>query len=154
MRVSPVGANGFDGCSPAQIGLGTTDEPTCPDASKIGSATIATPLLSQPLTGSVYLATPNDNPFGSPLAIYLVAEGPGLIVKLPWEVQEDPDTGELTASVRRLPAAAALEPASGALRRAACVDDVAGRVRDLHDVRAGGVVERDRGRVGVELRGE
>ena len=97
VRVSPVDANGFDGCSSAQIGLGTTAEPTCPDASKIGSATITTPLLLQPLTGSVYLATPNDNPFGSALALYLVAEGPGLIVKLPWEVQEDPDTGQLTA---------------------------------------------------------
>jgi hypothetical protein len=97
VRVSPVGANGFGGCSPAQIGLGTTAEPTCPDASKIGSATITTPLLAQPLTGSAYLATPNDNPFGSALAIYLVAEGPGLIVKLPWEVDEDPDTGQLTA---------------------------------------------------------
>ncbi|HKG40421.1 MAG TPA: hypothetical protein VKB25_15645 [Conexibacter sp.] len=95
MRVSPVGANGFAGCSPAQIGLQTTAEPTCPDASKIGSATIATPLLEQPLTGAVYLATPNDNPFGSALAIYLVAEGPGLTVKLPWEVQEDPETGDL-----------------------------------------------------------
>ena len=98
VRVSPVGANGFAGCSPEQIGLDTTDEPTCPDASKIGSATIATPLLPQPLTGSVYLATPDDNPFGSALAFYLVAEGPGLIVKLPWEVQEDPETGELTAA--------------------------------------------------------
>jgi len=101
--VSPVGANGFDGCSPAQIGLGTTAEPTCPDASKIGSATITTPLLSHPLTGSAYLATPNDNPFGSALAIYLVADGPGLIVKLPWEVQEDPDTGQLTAISDDLP---------------------------------------------------
>jgi hypothetical protein len=97
VRVSPVGANGFSGCSPGQIGLHTTAEPTCPDASKVGSATIATPLLSQPLTGSAYLATPNDNPFDSALAIYLVAEGPGLIVKLPWEVEEDPDTGDLTA---------------------------------------------------------
>jgi hypothetical protein len=97
VRVSAVGENGFDGCSPAQVGLHTTAEPTCPDASKIGSATIATPLLPQPLTGSAYLATPDDNPFGSALAIYLVAEGPGLIVKLPWEVEEDPDTGELTA---------------------------------------------------------
>jgi hypothetical protein len=98
VRVSPVGTNGFAGCSPAQIGLHTTTEPTCPDASKIGSATITTPLLSQSLTGSVYLATPNDNPFGSALAIYLVAEGSGLSVKLPWEVQEDPDTGVLTAA--------------------------------------------------------
>jgi hypothetical protein len=98
VRVSPVGANGFEGCSSAQIGLDTTDEPTCPDASKVGSAAIVTPLLSQPLTGSVYLATPDDNPFGSALALYLVAEGPGLIVKLPWEVDRDPATGQLTAA--------------------------------------------------------
>ena len=97
VRVSPVGENGFEGCSPDQIGLHTTAEPTCPDASKIGSATIATPLFAQPLTGAVYLATPKDNPFDSALAFYLVADGPGLIVKLPWEVQEDPETGQLTA---------------------------------------------------------
>jgi hypothetical protein len=103
VRVSPVGANGFGGCSPAQIGLDTTAEPTCPDASKIGSAAITTPLLSQELTGSVYLATPNDNPFDSALALYLVAEGPGLIVKLPWEVEKDPATGQLTAAFGDFP---------------------------------------------------
>ncbi len=97
VHVSPVGTNGFGGCSPAQIGLGTIAEPTCPAASRIGAVTITTPLLSQPLTGSVHLATPDDNPFGSELAIYLVAEGPGLIVKLPWEVQGDPEAGPLTA---------------------------------------------------------
>lgn len=96
-RVSPVGADGFGGCSPAQIELDATTEPTCPDDSKIGSVTIATPLLAEPLTGSVYLATPNDNPFDSAVALYLVAEGPGLVVKLPWELQDDPDTGQLTA---------------------------------------------------------
>ena len=103
VHVSPVEANGFTGCSPAQIRLHTTAEPTCADASKIGSATIATPLLSQPLTGSVYLARPGENPFGSALAIYLVAEGAGMIVKLPWEVQEDPHTGQVTAVSDDLP---------------------------------------------------
>lgn len=103
MRVSPVGVNGFAGCSLAQIGLGTTAEPTCPDASKVGSATIATPLLSQPLTGSVYLATPGDNPFGSARAIYLVAEGPGLVVKLPWEIEAAHGTGQLTAAFDDFP---------------------------------------------------
>lgn len=96
-RVASVGESGLVGCSAAQIGLQTPAEPTCPDASKIGSATLTTPLLEQPLTGSIYLATPHDNPFGSALAIYLVAERPGMIVKLPWEVQEDPDTGDLAA---------------------------------------------------------
>ena len=95
--LSPAGANAFAGCSPDQIGLDTTDEPTCPDASKIGTATIATPLLDQPLTGSAYLATPHDNPFSAAHVIYLVVEGSGLIVKLPWQVQADPGTGQLEA---------------------------------------------------------
>ncbi|HEX4805065.1 MAG TPA: hypothetical protein VFU94_04120 [Conexibacter sp.] len=103
MRVSPVEANGFAGCSPAQIDLHTPAEPTCPDASRVGSVTMATPLLSQQLTGSAYLATPDDNPFGSALALYLVAEGPGLIVKLPWEVQANPVTGRLTATFDDFP---------------------------------------------------
>jgi uncharacterized repeat protein (TIGR01451 family) len=103
VRVSPLGPNGIGRCSPAQIGLDTTAEPTCPDASKVGSVTITTPLLSQPLTGSAYLATPDDNPSGSAFAIYLVAEGPGLIVKLPWDVQEDPGTGQLTATFDDFP---------------------------------------------------
>jgi hypothetical protein len=152
VRVSPVGANGFDGCSPAQIGLDTTAEPTCPDASKVGSATITTPLLSQPLTGSAYLATPNDNPFGSGARDLSGRGGAGADRQAAVGGAGGPGDRPVDGGVR-LPAAAALEPASAALRRAACVDGVAGRVRDLHDGRAGGVVERARGRVGVELRG-
>jgi hypothetical protein len=98
VRVSPSAADGLGGCTPGQIGLHTTDDPTCPDASKIGSLTITTPLLSQQLTGSIYLASPHDNPFDSLLAIYLVAKGPGLIVKLPGEVDADAITGQLKAT--------------------------------------------------------
>jgi hypothetical protein len=50
----------------------------------------------------VYLATPDDNPFGSALAFYVVVEA-GLIVKLPWDVEEDPDTGQVLAASDDLP---------------------------------------------------
>jgi hypothetical protein len=106
MRVSPSAADGLAGCSPAQIGLHSTADPTCPDASKIGSLTIKTPLLNEPLTGSVYLATPNDNPFGSLVAVYLVAKGPGdVIVKLAGKSELDPNTGQLTVTVDNNPQA-------------------------------------------------
>ncbi|MGN6189911.1 MAG: hypothetical protein ACTHOE_13535 [Conexibacter sp.] len=98
MRVSPSGANGLAACTPAQIGLGTNDDPSCPDASKIGSVSIETPLLADPLTGSVYLAAQNDNPFGSLLALYVVARGPGVILKLPGKISPDPLTGQLTTT--------------------------------------------------------
>jgi hypothetical protein len=110
VRISPSAADGLEGCSEGQIGLvGTnfpepnpihfdTSDPTCPDTSKIGTLTITTPLLDQPLDGAIYLATPNQNPFGTLLAVYLVAKGPGVIIKLPGEVQSDPSTGQLTAT--------------------------------------------------------
>jgi len=98
MAVSPSSANGLAACSSLQVGLGTNNEPTCPDASKIGSVTIDTPLLPAPLTGSVFFATQNDNPFNTLLAIYIVASGPGVIVKLPGKVAPDPVTGQLTTT--------------------------------------------------------
>ena len=97
-RVSPSSANGLGACSPAEIGLDDGEVPNCPDSSKIGSVTIDTPLLEEPLNGAVYLARPNDNPFGSLLSLYLVAEGPGVVVKLPGKVDADPISGQLTAT--------------------------------------------------------
>lgn len=98
VRVSPSSAAGLAGCSPAQLGLRTTADPSCPDGSKLGSLTIETPLLDRSLDGSIYLAGPHDNPFDTLLAIYLVARGPGLIVKLAGKVESDPLTGQLTAT--------------------------------------------------------
>jgi hypothetical protein len=98
VRLSPSSADGLAGCSSAQIALHSPDAPSCPDASRVGSVTITTPLLADPLQGSIYLATPHDNPFGNLVTIYLVAEGSGVVVKLPGQVQLDPGTGRITTT--------------------------------------------------------
>jgi hypothetical protein len=103
MSVSPSSAAGLGACSPAQIDLATTTAPTCPDSSKIGTISIDTPLLDQPLTGDVILASQNDNPFRSLLALYLVAKGPGIELKIPGRVDPDPVTGQLTATFDNAP---------------------------------------------------
>jgi hypothetical protein len=98
MSVSASSAAGLGACSPAQIGLGSNDAPTCPQSSKIGSVEIETPLLSETLSGDVILAKQNDNPFNSLLAMYIAVKGPGFYLKLPGKIEADPNTGQLTAS--------------------------------------------------------
>jgi uncharacterized repeat protein (TIGR01451 family) len=98
VRLSPSAATGLGACSPEQIGLHTEGEPDCPEASKLGEVTIETPLLKESLTGSVYLATPHENPFGTLAAVYLVAQGSGVTIKLPGRVDLDPVTGQITTT--------------------------------------------------------
>lgn len=104
VRVNPSAADGLLACSAIQVGLSSLDDATCPDGSRVGSLSIETPLLEEPLDGGIYLAAPRGgNPFGSLLAIYLVARGPGVIVKLAGRVDADPFTGQLTATFDELP---------------------------------------------------
>jgi hypothetical protein len=98
MSVSPSASFGLGACSTADIGIGNESDPTCPESSKIGSVSIDTPLLEDPLDGDVFLAKPFDNQFNKLMAIYIVARGPGVIIKLPGSVDRDPVTGQVTAT--------------------------------------------------------
>jgi uncharacterized repeat protein (TIGR01451 family) len=104
MTVNPSAANGMAACSEAQIGMHSSEPVKCPDASKIGSVEVTTPLLSDVLKGGVYLAQQGNvagggsNPFGSLLAIYLTAEADGVLIKLAGKVEANPVTGQLTAT--------------------------------------------------------
>jgi hypothetical protein len=98
MAVSPGSAAGQGACSEAEIAIGTNAPPACPDSSRIGTVEIETPVLDDTLEGSLYLAEPHRNPFGSLLATYLAVKGPGFYLKLPGEVDADPQTGQLSAS--------------------------------------------------------
>jgi hypothetical protein len=104
--LSPAGSQGLEACTPEQIHLTSAPgnpkasfskaEPECPDASRIGTVQVDTPLLADPLLGSVYVAEPYDNPFNSLVALYATFKGPGLNIKLPGEVRLDPKTGQVT----------------------------------------------------------
>jgi hypothetical protein len=108
ISLNPSGANGLGSCSPAQIGMTTPPgvatphftkaKNECPDSSRIGGVEVDTPIFADPLKGSVFLATPHDNPFDSLLAIYAVVEGRGIVAKLPGLVELDPDTGRITTT--------------------------------------------------------
>jgi hypothetical protein len=116
--INPAGADGLEACSEAQVGFTGVEEssgadlftpklesPFCPDAAKVGTAKIETPLLPNALEGAVYLAAQNANPFGSLVAMYIVAEDPvsGVVVKVPGEVSLNQRTGRITATFEHLP---------------------------------------------------
>jgi hypothetical protein len=123
VQLSPSASDGLQACSDEQIGFTgvnpvsgtdefTPDAPTCPDASKVANVKIKTPVLENELNGAVYLAAPQnfpgalENPFGSLVALYLVAEDPvsGVLIKLPGKVTPDPVTGQLTSTFENTPA--------------------------------------------------
>ena len=113
---NPAAAAGLTGCSEAQIGwLGSTGPhgealpnqgltnftaaaPECPAGSTTGAVEVSTPLLEKPVVGEMYLASQDENPFGSILAGYIVIDDPttGVIVKLPGRLTLDPHTGQVT----------------------------------------------------------
>ena len=103
LSVNPASADGLGGCSEIEIGLHSEEPPTCPKASKLGGVEVNTPLLVEPLTGSLYLATPHQNPFGSLLAGYIALEGQGLKIKLPGRFETDKQTGQITAKFLQNP---------------------------------------------------
>jgi hypothetical protein len=112
MAISPSAADGREACTPAEIGLHDANAPACPEAAEVGTAKISTPLVEGPLEGSLYLAQPyaNEPAFGSPshpggslLALYLVAEGGGVLLKLAGRVEANPSTGQLTVRWTDLP---------------------------------------------------
>jgi hypothetical protein len=107
--LNPSSANGLAACTPAQFGLTTpvgvapihtTAAPAaCPDAAKIGTVQVDTPLLDHPLPGGIYVAEPYQNPFGSLLAIYVAVNDPesGVVIKLAGHVEIGPG-GQLTTT--------------------------------------------------------
>jgi hypothetical protein len=108
LTVNPSAAEGLVGCSSAQYAAEKIDSAPgqgCPEASKLGSLVAQSPLLKEPIEGSLYLASPHDNPFNSLLALYMVARAPerGVLVKQAGEVKPDPRTGQLVTTFRGLP---------------------------------------------------
>jgi hypothetical protein len=97
LALNPASADGLAGCTEAQVGLHSEAPAACPDASKLGTVEVRTPLLLEPLQGAIYLATPHLNPSGSLLAAYLVVEGQGVRIKLPGRIEADSVTGQITS---------------------------------------------------------
>jgi hypothetical protein len=128
VAINPSGGGGLEACSEGLVGFGGFNEfstepgvsvpmftPSlpepfepgvnfCANASKIGTVTIHTPLLPTPIEGFVYLAAQESNPFGSLLAMYIVARDPvsGTVVKLPGVVHLT-ESGQIVSTFENNP---------------------------------------------------
>lgn len=100
MAINPSAADGLAACSAAEVGFGTDGASSCPQAAKIGSATLDSPSLAKPLGGSIYQRTPEP---GDLFRLWLVTDEQGVHLKLPGEVRADPNTGQLTTSFAEAP---------------------------------------------------
>lgn len=118
ITLNPSVAEGLASCSPAQLAgetLGSAPGEGCPQASKVGTLEVESPLLDGELIqGSMFVATQDDpatpqpgaeNPFDSLLALYLVIKHPelGVLVKQAGKVEPDPVTGRLVTTFDELP---------------------------------------------------
>lgn len=103
IQLSPSAADGLQACSQDQFGLTNAAEPSCPDASKLGTAEIDSPISPDPLTGSIYLAQQHSNPFGSNFAMYVATEADGTLIKLAARIDANPVTGQLTTTFNNNP---------------------------------------------------
>jgi hypothetical protein len=131
LSVNPSQAQGLGACEEGQIGFegeGKAGEPlfsetpqSCPEAAKVATVRASSPSLPEydeatheperdpetgraiprELSGSVYLAKPFENPFGSLIAAYFAIEDEktGIVAKLAGEGRLDPNTGQLTVRV-------------------------------------------------------
>jgi hypothetical protein len=108
LTVNPSSGVGLVGCTTADFARETlTSIPGagCPDESKLGTVEIATPVLAAPIHGSLFIAQPHENQFGSLLALYIVARNPetGIFIKLAGKVTPNPVTGQLVTTFENNP---------------------------------------------------
>jgi uncharacterized repeat protein (TIGR01451 family) len=99
VAINPGQAHGLQACSAAQSAVGSEGEPTCPNASKVGTDEIETPLLFHGLKGDVYVL--DSNPPN--LKLLVAASGEGVNLKLVGDVSLDEQTGRLTTTFKETP---------------------------------------------------
>jgi hypothetical protein len=102
LTINPSAANGLEACTDAQLEAnpGVVEGDECPEASKIGTVALNTPLLpnapgqSVDMTGSAFVGQPLP---GDRYRLFLTTEARGVSVRLKGSVRPDPSTGQITA---------------------------------------------------------
>lgn len=94
LTIASGAAEGLEACSAAQVGFGTRNPSSCPQAAKIGTAEFDVPPLARTVKGAVYQRTPEP---GRLFRVWLVSDELGAHVKIPGEIHADPVTGQISS---------------------------------------------------------
>ena len=117
LTVNPSVGAGLGSCTRAQYDAETAFNPQgagCPNAAKIGDFNVQVAFFQGTLTGSIYLAAPDnpstpeagaENSLDSLLTVYLIAKSAdrGILIKVAGKLLADPADGSLTAVFDGLP---------------------------------------------------
>jgi hypothetical protein len=138
--LSPGLANGLSVCSDAAL-----EGEGCPDASKVGTAEIVSPLLEEPLHGALYIGAPTAD---ERYRLFLRVSAGATVIELRGQARVDDATaGRATTTFERTPAlpfsklklsffggpgaALANPPSCGPATTTAAIDSYSGQVADL-----------------------
>jgi hypothetical protein len=102
MAINPSAADGLQACTDAQLKLDESGPAECPEASKVGTLMLHTPLLTEPIEGNIYLRTQNSSDPESGemfrIAIELRNDERGIDIKVPGYISVNKSTGRLTTT--------------------------------------------------------
>jgi hypothetical protein len=93
--LTPGVANGLAACETSQF-----SEDACPDASRVGSAEVTTPLLREPLKGSLYIGAPTAS---EKYRLFMRISADGVALDLQGQVQASEETGQTTTVFADVP---------------------------------------------------
>jgi hypothetical protein len=100
LTINPDAADGQSACKDSEANFGSEGPSNCPDNAKIGTVTIGTPALNEPLRGSLYIGEPKP---GNQYRVFMIFGGSGINGKLVGKFLPDPLTGRVTAVFEDLP---------------------------------------------------
>jgi hypothetical protein len=98
--INPSAADGKVSCSDADSAIGTRDGATCPEFSKVGTLSLDSTALPQPIPGAIYLGDPKP---GDRYRLLLAADGFGTHIKLAGSIFPNEENGQLVVSFPNLP---------------------------------------------------
>ncbi len=100
LSINPDAADGQTACTDQQANFDSEAVDECPETAKIGTFSIITPALDEPLHGALYIGEPKP---GNQYRILMVASGFAIHAKVVADIHNDPSTGQVTFSVADLP---------------------------------------------------